>query len=339
MSEEGGNIEKIRGYYIKDFINYLVVERNLAKRTVQEYERDIGIFFEFFRDYLDKGMSLADFDERTVREFMTHLRIEKGYTPRAMNRKLAAVRSYFRFIESEGFVEKSPVSSMKSNKLDKRLPKVLTQEDVMRIIDAAERTCAEKSPEEYDEKNYKSFVYIRDCAIIELFYASGMRISELVGLDISDIDFKNKTVRVTGKGNKQRIVIINDHAVDALNNYLAMRPDEQTMALFLNRNRTRISARAVEIMFAKNKNRSGVIKPASPHTMRHSFATHLLQGGSDVVTIKELLGHENLATTQIYTNISMDHIKETYENAHPRAGIRKDSLKREDKEKSDEQRG
>ncbi len=329
---ENGKLEKLRGYYVKDFVNYLFVERNLSKRTIKEYERDLTVFLAFFKPYLDTEMTLSSIDERTIREFLTHLKMELNYTPKAINRKLASIKSYFNFIEREGFIEKSPASNIKNTKLDKRLPKVLDEDDVVRILDAAEDTCREKSSEEYDPENYKSFVYYRDCAIMELFYATGMRISELVTLDITDVDFRNKTVRVTGKGSKQRTVILNDPSIAALDSYLAVRPDEKTMALFLNRNKTRLSVRAVEIMFKKNKLRSGVIKPASPHTMRHSFATHLLQGGSDVVTIKELLGHENLATTQIYTNISMEHIKETYEHSHPRA----QKLKRTNKEEKDE---
>ncbi len=323
------DIERKRGYYIKDFINFLIVERGLAKRTVKEYERDMAIFFEFFRPYLEKEMTLADFDERTIREFMTHLRLDLSYTPRAMNRKLASIRAYFRFLESEGFIEHSPAVNVRSNKLDKKLPKVLSEDEVLDIIEASDERRVENSPAEYDENNYKSFVYARDCAILELFYASGMRISELVGLDISDVDFKNKTVRVTGKGNKQRIVLISDPAIDALNLYLSVRPDMKTTALFLNRNKTRISARAVEIMFSKNKKRARIVRDVSPHTMRHSFATHLLLGGADVVTIKELLGHESLATTQIYTNISMEHMRRTYMSAHPRA-------RSEERERNDE---
>ncbi len=327
---ENGKLEKIRGYYVTDFINYLVVERNLAKRTVKEYERDIRLFLGFFEKYLEAEMTLNDFDERTIREYLTHLKLDLDYSPRAINRKLAAIKSYFKFIEQERFIEHSPANNIKNTKLDKRLPKVLDEDDVDRLIDTTEEVCLEKTPDEYDPENYKSFVYLRDCAIMEILYATGMRISELVNLDIKDIDFKNKTARVTGKGSKQRMVLLNDPAIKALDEYLAVRPDVSITALFLNRYKNKLSARSVEKMFKKNMNRSGVGKPASPHTMRHSFATHLLQGGSDVVTIKELLGHESLATTQIYTNISMNKIKATYENAHPRAKLKENKKNKED---------
>ena len=159
---------------------------------------------------------------------------------------------------------------------------------------------------------------IRDKAILELFYATGMRIAELSGLNMADPDFDKKMIKVTGKGNKQRMVLMNDASVDALYDYLAIRPRTSSPALFLNRNLKRLSIRGIQILFKKYLTKSGVSKQGSPHTMRHSFATHLLEGGADLVSIKELLGHENLSTTQIYVNIAMQRIKKVYEESHPR---------------------
>lgn len=311
-------MEKERNYYREDFINYLCVTKNLSPRTLNEYSHDMGIFFEFFQPYLDSGMELANIDERTVREFLTFLKLKKRYTARAINRKIATLKAYFHFLEKEEFISKSPMGEIKSLKMEKHLPKVLNEEDVELLIESSEKTSELKGDE--SDTGFKRFVYYRDYVILELFYASGMRISELIGLNIEDVDFKNRMIKVTGKGNKQRIVLINDTTVEALSSYLALRPNVKTSALFLNRNNGRLSQRAVQIMFKKNMLRSGIAKDASPHTLRHSFATHMLKGGSDLVTIKELLGHENLSTTQIYTNIAMQHIKETYEATHPRAG-------------------
>ena len=159
---------------------------------------------------------------------------------------------------------------------------------------------------------------LRDRAIIELFYATGMRIAELSGLNMEDLDFDTLTVKVTGKGNKQRMVIMNSSAANALINWLKARPSSPEKSVFLNRNRKRLSIRGIQLMFKKRLSASGVKSDGSPHTLRHSFATHLLEGGADLVSIKELLGHENLSTTQIYTNIAMSHIKKVYRESHPR---------------------
>ncbi|MBI2252211.1 MAG: tyrosine-type recombinase/integrase [Armatimonadetes bacterium] len=159
---------------------------------------------------------------------------------------------------------------------------------------------------------------LRDIAIFELFYAAGMRISELVNLNINQIDFKNLTIRLRGKGDKDRLVLINQSAKESLENYLNNRLNKNSNILFLSRNNKRLSSRMVEYIFAKYLKKTGINKEATPHTLRHSFATHLLEKGADLMTIKELLGHENLSTTQIYTNISLSHIKEIYKRAHPR---------------------
>ncbi len=310
--------EKLRNYYRDDFINYLFVERNLSSRTLKEYEHDLHIFFDYFKPHLEAELTLSTMDERTIREFLTHLKLRLKYSARAINRKLATLKSYFHFLKKEGYIQRSPVEDVKGAKLEKHLPKVLDEDDVVKLLETTEKISQTESEPDLDD-NFKKFIYYRDHAIMELFYASGMRISELVGLSIEDIDFKNNMLKVTGKGNKQRIVLINDAAAEAILTYLSVRPDEKTQALFLNRDKSRISVRAVQIMFRKNMIKSGISKNASPHTMRHSFATHLLKGGSDLVTIKELLGHENLSTTQIYTNITMQHIKNTYEQAHPRS--------------------
>ncbi len=151
-----------------------------------------------------------------------------------------------------------------------------------------------------------------------MFYATGMRLAELVGLNLSDLDFEQMSLRVTGKGNKQRMVFMNQSAVKALRIYLACRPNTRTDALFLNRFRDRLSRRAVELMFEKLKNEAGLQKAASPHTLRHSFATHMLEGGSDLVTIQELMGHQSLSTTEIYTNLSRQKMREVYDASHPR---------------------
>lgn len=315
------NLHRARGYYQKDFINFLAVERNLAARTLREYADDVRCFFEFFKPHLDADLTLPDIDERSVRDFLTWLKIERKFTARAINRKIASLRNYFKFLVREGVVTRSPLADLKSLKLPKHLPKVLGQDDVVRLLERkpdVDIDAGKKRRGRPLSEARLAFAEARDNAILELLYATGMRISELVGLDITDVDFQERALRVTGKGNKQRLVLMNESAAAALQAYLVCRPQSPTRAIFLNQRGGRLTARAVEYMFADRMRAAGVRHEASPHTLRHSFATHMLEGGSDLMTIKELLGHENLSTTQIYTNISLNHVKQVYRDAHPR---------------------
>lgn len=291
-------------YHVKDFINFITVEEGLSPRTVAEYSHDLKLFFNYFQPHLKQELNLEGMDERTLREFLTYLKLDKNYTPKAINRKIATLKAYFSFLESEGYIKKTPLAKIKSAKLGKHLPKVLTENEINSFFEALY-----KSKDQYN---------IRDRAIFELFYATGMRISELTGLDLEDLDFEKMMLKVSGKGNKERMVLINASTVKALNDYLKERPKVNFRALFISKKNTRLTPRMIEYIFLKYLKRAGINKSASPHTIRHSFATHMLERGSDLVTIKELLGHENLSTTQIYTNISMQHIKETYKKSHPR---------------------
>lgn len=314
-------LHRSRGYYQKDFINYLAVERNLSPRTLREYGDDVRRFFEFFGPHLEADLTLEAIDERSIRDFLTWLRVERRFTAKAVNRKIASLRNYFKFLIREGIIERSPVADLKSLKLPRHLPKVLSHDDVTRVIERKPEVDIDTRPKRRGRRvdpALQAFAIARDNAILELLYATGMRISELVGLDLTDVDFPERAMRVTGKGNKQRIVLMNESAAESLKTYLACRPPSPTRAVFLNQRGGRLTARAVEYMFAARMQAAGVRREASPHTLRHSFATHMLEGGSDLMTIKELLGHESLSTTQIYTNISLQHMKQVYRDAHPR---------------------
>lgn len=316
-----GDLDRVRGYYQKDFINYLAVERNLAPRTLREYADDMKRFFAYFGPHLEADLTLQAIDERSIRDFLTHLKVERKFTAKSLNRKIACLKNYFKFLEHERVVERSPVANLKSLRLPKHLPKVLSKEEVVQVLELRPKVDVGSGRQRRGRKTSPqstAFATARDNSILELFYATGMRISELVGLDLADINFSDATLKVTGKGNKQRLVLMNEAAAESLRTWLACRPNAATRAVFLNQRGKRISARAVEYMFAARLRAAGIIRPASPHTLRHSFATHMLEGGSDLMTIKELLGHENLSTTQIYTNISMQHMKQVYREAHPR---------------------
>jgi site-specific recombinase XerD len=297
--------ERARDYYLPDYLTYLAVERTLARRTIDEYEADLRAFLEYLAPFLAEELTLDGIDARTVREFLAHLRQKKNYTPSALNRKIAALKGYFKFLEAEGHIVASPMSRITSAKEGRLLPKVMTEQEVESLLH-------EQKSEKLDPE-----LIARDQAILELFYSSGLRLSELVGLNVGDIDWEKLHLRVTGKGNKQRFVFVNQTAAEAISRYLEMRTFKAD-ALFLNRFGGRISTRAVQLLFSKRLDKAQLVRRASPHTLRHSFATHMLEGGSDLVTIKELLGHESLQTTQIYTNISRRKMREVYDQSHPR---------------------
>jgi site-specific recombinase XerD len=298
------NLTRKRGYYKSDFLSYLAVERNLSPRTIREYKADLDIFFNFFKPYFDQELTLENLDERSIRDFLSYLKLDHHYTAKSLNRKIAALRSYFKYLEDERIINRSPMGGIKSAKLEKHLPKVLTESEVNDLLNAPLILNNEKG--------------IRDKAILELLYATGIRISELVGLNLESMDLENFTLRVRGKGSKDRMVLFNESAARAIEAYLAIRPNTSSNSLFLSMAKKRMSKRSIELIFDEYLERAGINKSASPHTLRHSFATHMLEGGSDLMTIKELLGHENLSTTQIYTNISLQHIRETYRKSHPR---------------------
>lgn len=297
--------EKARDYYLPDYLTYLSVERTLARRTIHEYEQDLRLFLDYLAPFFDEELTLATIDPRTIREFLAFLRNRKKYTASALNRKIAALKGYFKFLEAEGHIASSPMQRVSSAKEGRLLPKVMTEQEVEVLL---EPTAEEPlSPE----------LAARDQAILELFYSSGLRLSELVGVDLQDLDWEKLHLRVTGKGNKQRFVFLTATAAQAIRDYLKLRT-HKSEALFLNRFGQRISPRAVQLLFRKRMGQAQLQRRATPHTLRHSFATHLLEGGSDLVTIKELLGHESLSTTQIYTNISRRKMREVYDQSHPR---------------------
>lgn len=309
------DLHRAHGYYVQDYLLHLSVERSLARRTLEEYEGDLAVFFDWLEPLFLEGMEFAQIDARTIREFLTLLRIERKYSPSGLNRKIACLKGYFTYLEVEKILPVSPMARIRSAKEAKLLPKVLTQDEVHLLLETVEESLTEaKHPD----------LAARDRAIFELFYATGIRLSELVGVDRDDVDFDALTMRVLGKGNKERVVFFNDGAAEALRDYLKRSPRSRPGGpLFLNRYGARLSQRGVEILFTKVLKRSGLEKHASPHTLRHSFATHLLEGGSDLVTIKELLGHESLQTTQIYTNISKQRMKTVYQRSHPRDRYRR----------------
>ena len=293
---------------IAEFAAYLRLERGQSPRTSEEYARDVELFGAFLEPGHPKNAAFFKLKEATpsdVRRFVMELMGPRKYTATSVRRKIAALRSYFALQKREARRSDNPAADVPPPKAPKRLPQVMSEPEVSRLL----RTSV---------AGKNDFQRLRDVAMMELLYASGIRRAELVGLNLSDVDLDRRVMRVIGKGNKQRTVFLNQAAADAIRVYLGVRPRSPDEALFLSRRKTRLSHRQAWVVFREFARLSGLQKHVTPHVMRHSFATHLLENGADIVTIKELLGHESLSTTQIYTNVSLEHMRRSYEEAHPR---------------------
>ena len=283
--------------YIDKFIRYLEIEKNYSKHTILNYRLDLLGFKGFLAD-----LDLEKVDYLFLRKYLAQLK-EKKLSNRSVNRHLSTLRSFFRFLNREGLLKTNPMVILSSPKQEKHLPLFLTEEEVSKLIEAA-------LPK--DERG------LRDRAILETFYSTGIRISELAGLSIEDIDFIGGIVKVMGKGKKERLVPIGERAIASIRAYLDSRK-KQADTLFLNKSKKRITTRGIRNIVRKYILNAGIRRGVSPHTLRHSFATHLLNRGADLRSVQELLGHANLSTTQIYTHLTTDRLKSVYDKAHPRA--------------------
>ena len=283
--------------YIEKFIRYLDIEKNYSKHTILNYKLDLEGFSKFLGE-----TEIEKVDYLVLRKYLAVLK-EKNLTNRTVNRHLSSLRSFFKFLTREGLLKTNPILSLSSPKQEKHLPQFLTEDEVTKLIEVA-------LPK--DERG------LRDRAILETFYSTGIRISELVGLSNQDIDFIGGIVKVMGKGKKERIVPIGERAIAAIRDYLEKRK-KQADALFLNKSGKRITTRGVRNIVGKYLRLAGIRQGISPHTLRHSFATHLLNRGADLRSVQELLGHVNLSTTQIYTHLTTERLKSVYDKAHPRA--------------------
>ncbi len=286
--------------FIEKFMRYLEIEKNYSPHTILNYHADL----EEFRKFIS-GTDIDHIDYLTLRKYLAQLK-EKNLTSRTVNRRLSGLRSFFKFLTREGYLKTNPILSISSPKIEKYLPTFMTEEEVRKLIEAA------------FVKSDKDAAGLRNRAILETFYSTGIRISELVGLNRDDLDFIGGIVKVLGKGRKERIVPIGEVAIVSIRRYLEKRKKDSE-AVFLNRSGRRISTRGVRNIVFKYIKSAGIRQGISPHTFRHSFATHLLNRGADLRTVQELLGHVSLSTTQIYTHLTTDKLKSVYDKAHPRA--------------------
>ncbi|MGA1201904.1 MAG: tyrosine recombinase XerC [Planctomycetota bacterium] len=297
------------------FLAHLEVERNLSPETLRAYRSDLEQLYEFFEVAFDAQGAIGDgadaivgLDVYQARRYLAHLQAS-GYSKSTVVRKLASIRGFYRFLEREGMTEKSPFHEIRTPRVRKPLPHFLTVSEVVRLLETPERD---------------GFRGRRDRCILEVLYSTGLRVSELVALDWTDIDAEQEVLRARGKGRKERLVPIGSFALDALRRYRGSIPAEWTeerddAAIFLNRFGKRISDRSIRKILDKYLKQSGLDHKTSPHTLRHSFATHMLDGGANLREVQELLGHKHLATTQIYTHLTHDRLAQAYRGAHPHA--------------------
>jgi integrase/recombinase XerD len=297
---------------ISEFAAHLKLEVGAAVGTARAYPADLLQFAHWLGALqpAEIDRELAGVAASHVRRWVMHLmegertEQEQAQRNRLVSRKLSALRSFFRLQKREGRRSDDPTAEVKRPRVTRGLPHVLSVVEVQGLLN----TKADSGPE---------WQRLRNITIMEMLYGSGVRRSELVRLNVDDVDAERRVARVFGKRRKVRQVFLSTPAAEALEKYLGVRPASEETALFLSREHRRLSDRQLYTIFRDRKRRSGITKRATPHTMRHSFATHMIENGADLITVKELLGHESVATTQIYTNVSLEHMRRTYEKSHP----------------------
>jgi integrase/recombinase XerC len=288
---------------IDQFIRYLAAERNVSVHTITAYRSDLEQFREFVGRERGADAGPAAVDHLLIRRYMALLL--RDHRKSSIGRKLAALRAFFKYLLRQGAVAKNPAELVATPKKEKRLPYHLTIDEVTALMEAPH------DPE---------LLSLRDRAILETLYSCGIRVSELTGLDVASLDLEEGLVRVLGKGNKERIVPLGSYARQALAAYLELRGNPPGAApLLLNARGGRLTSRSVARIVDKYILKLATVRKISPHTLRHTFATHLLEGGADLRAIQELLGHASLSTTQKYTHVSIDRLMEVYDKAHPKA--------------------
>lgn len=299
---------------IEKYLRYLQVERNASPHTITSYKNDLDAFLDFCSRQLEidaEELDVNNINRLTIRLWLGELS-DEGLAKSSISRKVAALRSFFKYSFKRGHIEKNPAHLLVVPKKEKTLPKTVTSADLERLLESVDIT----SPKG-----------LQDRAILEVFYGTGIRVSELVGLNITDVDIRSRQISVMGKGNKQRVIPLGDTAIKILKDFMKERVNlyssrtdsDARRALFLAANGQRIYDRTVRYMVERYLKAHSEVTQKSPHVLRHSFATHMLDNGADIRIIKEFLGHANLAATQIYTHTSVERLKNVYEQAHPRA--------------------
>ncbi|MBP2634206.1 MAG: xerD 2 [Firmicutes bacterium] len=292
--------------YVNDFINYLAVERGLAQNTLESYGRDLRQFHTFLQNsQLD---FLQNSNRDTILSYLNNLQV-KGRAVSTISRNLAAIKSFYQYLVREHHLEKDPAVNLESPKLEKKLPKILSIAEVEELL---------KQPNTFQPTG------LRDKSMLELLYATGIRVSELINLNISDVNLDMGYIKCYGKGSKERIVPLGSIAAKCAQEYInkgrpkLVRTYEES-SLFVNHHGNRLTRQGFWKIIKKYAMEANITKDITPHTLRHSFATHLLENGADLRSVQEMLGHADISTTQIYTHVTKNHLKEVYDKTHPRA--------------------
>jgi len=293
--------------HLNKFITHLIAEKNASPYTIKNYRHEIGQFLDFLKE---QGIdSWEGVDRYVLRRYLAWLQAE-GYVKASITRRISELRSFCRYLVREGILDTNPIRAISSPKIPKRLPNYLDVHEVEGLLAAPDAMVPQGQ---------------RDRAIMEVLYASGLRVSELVSLNLKNVDLRHGELRVWGKGAKERLALLGEPACRALTRYIQdgrsklIKENRVTNALFLNRLGSRLSTRSVSNILDKYAKLAGLERRVTPHVMRHTFATHLLDGGADLRTVQELLGHADLSSTQIYTHVSQARAKEVYRKAHPRS--------------------
>lgn len=294
----------------KKFLRYLKNERNSSQYTIKSYREDLDVLIEYFQDTLGRVPTPGELTPQDLRTYVAALH-QAEYAKTTISRKLASLRSFFRFAQREGGCDSNPAKPLRNPRRERKLPHFLTTSEIGKLLVAPDN---------------KTQMGARDRAIFETLYSAGLRVSELVGMNLTDLDLDDGLVRVRGKGKRERLAPLGKFAVKAIRSWLKrrsvadkQRPGDTGDPLFVNKYGQRLTTRSVGRMLEKYLKLTGLDNRTSPHTLRHSFATHLLNRGADIRSVQELLGHKSLVTTQIYTHISTAGLRQAYDLAHPRA--------------------
>jgi integrase/recombinase XerC len=294
---------------LAEFLRYLALERNASAYTVKSYREDLTQALTFFREQLPTSIrQVSRLNARALRAYLAWLN-QQGYAKSTVARRVATVRSWCRFLRRQGSIDDNPSDGLRGPRQEKKLPHFLGEEELAKLLEAP----AQDTP-----------LGVRDRAILETLYAAGLRVSELTGLDVEAVDLHDGVATVRGKGKRERLALLGPQSVKAIGRWLDCRGQLLgrrigSQALFLNKNGTRLSSRSVGRLLEKYLKQAGLDPRTSPHTLRHSFATHMLDRGADIRGVQELLGHRSLGTTQVYTHVTTQRLHESYQKAHPRA--------------------
>lgn len=300
----------------KKFLDYLVGELSASDQTVRAYKKDLEQLSDFLKQ---RAQNVADnIESLTLRELRAFaVTLTSSHEASSVSRKVASIKSFFKFLLKRGYIRKNPASLLVAPKVPKKLPYPLSQSEAEQFVESSDIKNPPKS----------KILLARDRAIAEVLYGSGLRASEICGLNRADVDLKSGILKVRGKGNKERLVPLTEPAQEALKIYFALcnigSGQKDKEAVFLNHSKKRLTTRGLAKIVNRISLKSEIHKSPSPHALRHSFATHMLEGGADLRTIQELLGHSSLATTEKYTKVSLAHLKKVYLRAHPRSGKNK----------------